>query len=449
MHNLPSFIASYLVNSLWEVVFVAGAGWLACRLLNRLGPQAEHIGWISTLFAALIAPALPLVRWLPRLFPALPAAAHGLSVTLTYDAPDVALPKGILVLPGGVSLALSLFYLGSLIFFAALLAASLHRAAVLRSGSHPASLTPRQDEIWQRCMRSFSLRGVRVLVASGITGPVTLGIRAPALLLPAAFATECSDQDLLTALAHECAHIKRHDFLKNLVFEIAGVLLAFHPVIWMIKARIAQTREILCDSMVTETIIDPRIYARSLLRLAERMALRSQARPAQAIGIFDANILEKRIMIINSKRRSIGPVARFGLIVPAALCILFTSLAASAFAIDIQPASQSGQAQNSPYGPVYKIGPGVSAPTIVHAQDAKYPASALRDKPIIDCIVVVGLIVDKTGSPKDVHVVKSFRKDFDEEAMKAVRHYEFKPAMKNRAPVAVAINVEVNFRAYK
>ena len=449
MNSLPSFIASYLINSVWEVILIACAGWLACRLLSRLGPQAEHVGWVSTLFAALAAPAVPLLRWLSSFLPAFPAAAGNISITFTDSTSHAVFPKGLVVLPSGLVLILLLCYAGSLIYFSVRLGVSLVRTAVLLSRSCPVSLTPRQEELWRRCERSFSLNRVNFRIASDIAGPVTLGFRTPILLLPAAFVAESSDLDLLAAFAHECAHIQRRDFFKNLVFETASLVLAFHPVIWMIKARIAQTREILCDRMVTEKIVDPRTYAYSLLRLSERMALRSQARSAQAIGIFDADILEKRIMLINSKKRTVGPAARFGLIVPAALCILFTPLAVSAFAIDIQPASQSGQAQNSPYGPVYKVGPGVSAPTIVYAADAKYPASALRDKPIIDCIVVVGLIVDKTGVPKDVHIVKSFRKDFDDEAMKAVRHYEFKPAMKNKVPVAVAINVEVNFRAYK
>ncbi len=448
MNSLSSLVISYLMNAVWEVILIACAGWLASRLLGRLGPQAEHIGWVATFVAALAAPALPLLRGLSFLLPAFPAVAGSSSITFVDSTAHAVFPKGLLVLPSGLALGLLLCYAGSLVYFAVRLFVSLVHTAALLSSSSPVSLTPRQEELWRRCERSFSLRGVRLRVTSGIAGPVTLGFRTPTLLLPVAFVAESSDQDLLTALAHECAHIKRRDYLKNLAFELASLLLAFHPVLWMLKARIAQTREILCDRMVTEKVVDPRTYAYSLLRLAERMALRSQTPHAQAIGIFDANILEKRIMIIRSKKRTLGPAARFGLIVPAALCILFTSLAASAFAVDVQPKSQSGQVQNSPYGPVYKVGPGVSAPVIVKATDAEFPSAEKHSKDGFQGNVVVGLIVDKTGSPQDVHVAKSLRKDFDDEAIKAVRHYEFKPAERLGKPVAVKINVEVHFRRY-
>lgn len=448
MNNLMSFVASYLMNAVWEVILIACAGWLANRLLRRVGPQAEHIGWVATLVAALVAPALPLLRGQLALLPGFSSNAGNISVAIVDAAPHAASPRGLLVWPVGLAVALLLCYGGMLVYFAARFVRSLVGAVSLNASAKQISLTPQQQELWHRCERAFSLNGVRLGSAQGIDGPVTLGFRTPTLLLPARFVAESSDQELLAAFAHECAHIERRDFLKNLGIEIASIFLAFHPAVWLIRARIAQSREMLCDRLATERVIDPRMYSHSLLRLAERMAFSSQVRHSQAIGIFDANILEKRIMVINSKKRTIGPAARYGLMVPAALCILFTTLAASAFAIVVRPASQSGQARESAYGPVYKIGHGVTAPTIVHAQDAEYPESAKHAKPPIDCVVVVGLIVDKTGAPQGAHIVKSFRKDFDEEAMKAVRRYKFKPAQKGKVPVAVAINMEVNFRWY-
>jgi hypothetical protein len=64
MNNLVCSVASYLVNAVWEVALIGGAGWAVSRLLRRLGPQVEHVLWVVTLALAIVTPALPLWRWL-------------------------------------------------------------------------------------------------------------------------------------------------------------------------------------------------------------------------------------------------------------------------------------------------------------------------------------------------------------------------------------------------
>jgi hypothetical protein len=52
MNSIIGLIPSYGINSVWQVPLVSAAGWVASRLVKRLGPQAEHIAWVSTLFIA-------------------------------------------------------------------------------------------------------------------------------------------------------------------------------------------------------------------------------------------------------------------------------------------------------------------------------------------------------------------------------------------------------------
>ena len=61
-------------------------------------------------------------------------------------------------------------------------------------------------------------------------------------------------------------------------------------------------------------------------------------------------------------------------------------------------------------------------------------------------ICVLTLIVDPDGNPRDIHVVKSLGKGLDEKAIDAVKTWRFEPAMKDRKPVAVAINIQVKFQ---
>lgn len=85
---------------------------------------------------------------------------------------------------------------------------------------------------------------------------------------------------------------------------------------------------------------------------------------------------------------------------------------------------------------------------MLHQVPAKYPESVFRKKEEINGICVIGMIVDEVGMPRDVHVVRSFRSDFDANAIKAVKQYRFDPAKRQGRPVAVRVNVEVNFKWY-
>ncbi|HVT97629.1 MAG TPA: energy transducer TonB [Acidobacteriaceae bacterium] len=97
-------------------------------------------------------------------------------------------------------------------------------------------------------------------------------------------------------------------------------------------------------------------------------------------------------------------------------------------------------------GGVYHVGGGVSNPTLVFAPDPEFSDEARRAK--YQGVCVVGLIVDVTGNPQHVHIVRALGMGLDEKAMEAVRQYKFKPAQFKGKNVAVEVNIEVNFRIY-
>jgi periplasmic protein TonB len=97
-------------------------------------------------------------------------------------------------------------------------------------------------------------------------------------------------------------------------------------------------------------------------------------------------------------------------------------------------------------GGVMKMGGGVSAPVLIYDPDPEFSDEARRAK--YQGVCVVGLIVDAQGNPQQVHVVRPLGMGLDEKALEAVRQYKFKPAVYKGRPVAVEINIEVNFRIY-
>jgi len=97
-------------------------------------------------------------------------------------------------------------------------------------------------------------------------------------------------------------------------------------------------------------------------------------------------------------------------------------------------------------GGVFKVGGGVSAPRVLDAPDPDYSEEARKAKYQGTCIL--WLVVGPDGVPRDLKVARTLGMGLDQKAMEAVRHWRFEPAKMNGRPVAVQINVEVNFRLY-
>lgn len=97
-------------------------------------------------------------------------------------------------------------------------------------------------------------------------------------------------------------------------------------------------------------------------------------------------------------------------------------------------------------GGVYHVGGGVTAPRPLYQPDPEYTEEARKAK--YQGIVVLWLIVTPDGRTKDIRISRSLGMGLDQKAVEAVRQWKFDPAKKDGVPVAVQLNVEVNFRLY-
>jgi TonB family protein len=443
-------IVSYVVNSSWEIPLIAATAWAVIRLQKRIGPRVQHIIWVVTLALAILTPAWPLCRKIIAYFSfPHPVGGHtSIALATAQSVGDNA--KQVLILPAVVILILFSCYLCTLLYFAARFVWSLYWTASLHRDSLPLSLNPEQNELWSRCKHTFSVGVVSFRSSRRVHGPVTIGFGRAALLLPAGFSDRCTSHDFLAAIGHEGAHIRRRDFHKNLLYEAVSLVIAFHPVTWLLKSQIAQTREMICDAMAVEGLISSHDYTQSLLRLASMIVHGRQVTTTHAIGIFDANILEKRIMYMTRKKQTLTLAMRLGLIIPGALLLGSAAAGGAVTAISIEPQAQPSQSasQVKAGGEAYRVGGDVSAPMVIWAPDPAYPKSALKGKGTFQGICVVKTIVNASGIPTDVQIVRSLRPDFDASAIKAVQQYRFSPAIRSGVPVPVTINIEVNFKKY-
>jgi uncharacterized protein (TIGR03435 family) len=101
-----------------------------------------------------------------------------------------------------------------------------------------------------------------------VSTPTVIGWLRPVVLLPAAALASLTVAQVEAILAHELAHIRRHDFFVNLLQTVAETLLFYHPAVWWISTRIRIEREHSCDDIAVDVCGDAGEYAAALTELA-------------------------------------------------------------------------------------------------------------------------------------------------------------------------------------
>jgi beta-lactamase regulating signal transducer with metallopeptidase domain len=130
-------------------------------------------------------------------------------------------------------------------------------------------------------------RPVRLLESVAVEVPTVVGLWRPLILVPASSLAGLSVSQLEAILAHELAHIRRHDYLVNLLQALVETGLFYHPAVWWLSARIREEREHCADDVAVESCGDALMYSRALWTLEQ---LRAPA-PVPALAANGGSLL--------------------------------------------------------------------------------------------------------------------------------------------------------------
>ena len=129
----------------------------------------------------------------------------------------------------------------------------------------------------RRAAARFAARSP-ILESGAVAVPTLVGWVKPVVLLPAAALSGLSPEQLQAILAHELAHVRRHDYLVNLLQSMVETLLFYHPATWWVSAQVRAEREHCCDDLAVEVCGDRLVYVSAL---AELTTHRQPSRPSR------------------------------------------------------------------------------------------------------------------------------------------------------------------------
>lgn len=450
MKTFESWVLEYLLNSIWQVPVVFAAAWVASRLVRRAGARMEHWVWASALLLEVVLPAcsfhlMDLLREIWRLVRAGSVTTGG-EVRVAVGA-GVASGGGVLRLPSGVLAGIAVVYGCLVLYFAGRLAWGLWRTDVMRRQAERVTLTGGAAQMWERYCKVFAVDAPEVAVSPMISGPVTVGVRRGVLLMPRQFLESVAEGDLDAVVAHEFAHMRRRDFLKNLLYGVLSLPVAYHPLLWMTRSQMAESRGMVCDAMAAEAVAGRERYARSLLRLASMLAHGTPVRTLHAIGIFDANLFERRVMNLTKKRVEIQGVRRLAMTAACVVVGLATCASALALRMEVSaPVAQSGgQVASTAKAPVQVAG-GVMAGSVLSRVTPVYPQEAKDAK--LAGAVVLHAVIGRDGTIQQLRVASGPDK-LRQSALDAVHQWTYKPYLLNGEPVEVETTITVTYSLTK
>lgn len=324
-------------------------------ILQRSSAASRHMVWTLALGAALVLPVLTLTlpSWHVAILPVTPAATASGPVTAKGDS--AAIPQNSQAISAGVQQqpAIPAWDSGLLLLWAAGLALFIARMAVgelrvhrLVSRSQPFESRTAKS-ILEEISRSFhSGRIVELRTTSEIGIPFTRGVVHPAVFLPDE-ARHWPQKHLELVLAHEFAHVHRHDYLTQILAQSACALLWFHPLVWLAAVQMRKERERACDDMVLNLGHRATDYGEFLLSLSRRLR---HLEPVWSTGIAMAQSsqLEVRMKALLNSRLNHRPLAARSVTLAA---ILAAALLVPTAAIHATAKDATGTISGTVFGP--------------------------------------------------------------------------------------------------
>ena len=314
-----------LVDFVWQGAVIGAIAWGLLALLRDARPQQRYAVLLAALAACVAWPALSVWQALAPVadgsFPALVStgfarelaaagevtAGPGWRTTLQARMPDLVSAWAVGAALLAVRFALGLAWVGQL------------------RGSGRAPGFDWQLRLEQLAAAIGLPHPPALRLVEGLDGPAVAGWWRPVVLLPAALVARLPADLLEALLAHELAHVRRHDYLVNLLQGVVESLLFYHPVVWWLSRRLRVEREQIADDLALRAIGEPRRLALALQALdqlqAEAASLRGLSFPHLAPAAHGGHLMNRIRRLLRPRPAGLHWKSGLPLLAVGAFCV--------------------------------------------------------------------------------------------------------------------------------
>ena len=260
-----------LLHSLWQSFIILTLFVLAMRLFAHATPLAKYVAGLCALLLMICTSIATFMYFEINLF-SHSTTLNGASAPFTFTTVTDRVDDASLLAQatGWINAHLSELVIGwvaGMTFFALRLASVWQYSVRLQKNATVLSAE------WQAKLNALTaqLKITRIVLlaqSASVNVPIVLGYVKPVILLPIGMIAGFSTEQIETIILHELAHIRRHDYLINLLQSLTEVVFFFNPFVWIISSQIRQERELCCDDIVVN-LKSRRAYAEALHQLEE------------------------------------------------------------------------------------------------------------------------------------------------------------------------------------
>lgn len=279
---LPDAVGLALLHFIWQGALIAGILALGLWMLRHHTPALRYNLSLAALLLMALLPVLTTVQLYEP-----PATSQSTLTSSSTQASKLLAPQSQIPPAHNTSpemagshyqetvqslfadwvAAIVLIWMMGVVFFAVRFTGGLYQVARTRRSSLQLNQPDILSAFQAVKIRLDISRKVNLRISTYINEPLLIGWLKPMILLPASMLTGYSTAQIESILAHELAHVRRHDFLVSVVQSCIETLLFYHPAIWWVSKQVRTEREQCCDDLAVAASANKLVYLQALSQL--------------------------------------------------------------------------------------------------------------------------------------------------------------------------------------
>ncbi|MFC3416034.1 M56 family metallopeptidase [Algoriphagus hitonicola] len=289
-----------LVHSVWQWIILAGLLWGGLKIFAHKSPQFKYKLALASLGLGFLTSVGTL--WYELNLNSL-SNASPVAVLIDWNAQIGATDSPSLLsdftawIESLLPFLVNVWFFGAVLFLVRLFT-NLSAVRNLRNQSQANKDQGLQKLVSEISTKMGMVKNPQLKITADGLSPMAMGLIKPMILIPAGLIFQLSPRHLEAILAHELAHIKRNDYLINLIQTVMEVLFFYHPCFWWINQTIKELRENATDDLAISSGVAPQVLAEAL---AEVLNYANEQTPELALAAA-----KKRNPTLNRIRRMLG-----------------------------------------------------------------------------------------------------------------------------------------------